>query len=405
MFLEMLRLKNFRCFQQAEIMFKKGLNLFVGENDSGKTAILDAIRIVMGTTDQGWYHVESSDFYNDDINSEIEIILLFSGLTDDEQAAFLECLSYNKDGQPCLYLHWQCSYSQNFNPPRIKILTATGQDGKGPGLSFEARELLRVTYLRPLRDAYSNMQAGKSSRLSQVIHGVPDVNSGESEYVMGMDLSQLSISGIADLSNKLLGNHAKLQEANIKLTEILNTKMLLKGDNVTTQISVAGDSLSKEKQLISLLEKLDLSACYTDKKGRIGLGTSNILSMACELLLNRNQGSSFLLIEEPEAHIHAQRQLRLIQSLQSEANATQQIILTTHSPLLASVIDLKNISIVKAPNVYSLDSKYTKLEENDYNFLERFLDATKANLFFARAVMIVEGPAEELLIPTMLSCC
>ena len=91
--------------------------------------------------------------------------------------------------------------------------------------------------------------------------------------------------------------------------------------------------------------------------------------------------------------------------MQSEANATQQIILTTHSPLLASVIDLKNISIVKAPNVYSLDSKYTKLEENDYNFLERFLDATKANLFFARAVMIVEGPAEELLIPTMLSCC
>lgn len=90
MFLEMLRLKNFRCFQQAEIMFKKGLNLFVGENDSGKTAILDAIRIVMGTTDQGWYHVESSDFYNDDINSEIEIILLFSGLTDDEQAAFLD---------------------------------------------------------------------------------------------------------------------------------------------------------------------------------------------------------------------------------------------------------------------------------------------------------------------------
>ena len=401
MYLNKIILSNFRCFQQAEIVLKDGLNLLVGENDSGKTAIMDAIRIVMGTTDQNWYRVEPSDFYNDDISSEIKIILKFSDLTDFEKAAFLECLSYDSDGQPCLFINWKCSFLMSFNPPRTKIDITTGVNGDGPMLPSEARELLRVTYLRPLRDSYSNMQAGRNSRLSQIIQGIQDVNNGESTYSEGMNLSELSISGIADLSNKLLREHNKLKETNDKLSNILNTKMLLHGDNITTQFSVAGDNLSDEKRLTSLLEKLDLSAHYTDQKGRVGLGTSNILSMACELLLNRQQGSSFLLIEEPEAHIHAQRQLRLIQSLQAEANSKQQIFITTHSPLLASVVNLENIIIVKAPNIYPLAKEFTKLEEVDYKFLERFLDSTKANLFFARAVIIVEGAAEELLLPTI----
>lgn len=43
----------------------------------------------------------------------------------------------------------------------------------------------------------------------------------------------------------------------------------------------------------------------------------------------------------------------------------------------------------------------TKLDEKDYEFLERFLDSTKANLFFAKGVIMVEGDAENLLIPTI----
>ena len=55
MYLQELRISNFRCFSEPQtIEFSKGINVLVGENDSGKTAIIDAIRIVMGTTDQGW---------------------------------------------------------------------------------------------------------------------------------------------------------------------------------------------------------------------------------------------------------------------------------------------------------------------------------------------------------------
>ena len=83
----------------------------------------------------------------------------------------------------------------------------TGVMGDGPVLPAAAKEFLRVTYLRPLRDAYSNMQAGRNSRLSQIVQSIPELNAGESVYVEGMDLKQLSLTGIADLSNTLLAEH------------------------------------------------------------------------------------------------------------------------------------------------------------------------------------------------------
>ncbi len=401
MYISNLFIKNFRCFDNNDhnIALNPGLNVLVGENDSGKSAIIDAIRIVLGTTDQGWYRVETTDFHKENTNSEIQISCQFSNLSDQEQAAFLECLTYEKE-EPCLILNWKCKYLSNFSTPRIATDISTGKKCDGPTPAPEARELLRATYLRPLRDAYMNMQSGKSSRLSQVLHSVDNLNEGE-QYSAGMDLSKLSLTGIFDLSNQLLEGNPQIKKVNEEITQTLTDKMLLSGDDVKTHINVSGTKITDDKKLNSLLEKLDLVANESDT-GRVGLGTSNILSMACELLLNHDDESSFLLIEEPEAHIHAQRQLRLIQSLNDSAkNGNHQIIITTHSPLLASVVDLQNITIIKKATSFSLSSDYTQLSQSDYKYLERYLDATKANLFFAKGVLVVEGPSEELLFPTI----
>lgn len=412
MYLSLLRIKNFRCFDDNEhnITFKNGLNVLVGENDSGKTAIMDAIKLVLGTTDMNWYRVDQEDFYKEDTSLEIEIICKFEAMNDEERGAFLECLSYEdvERKQPCLYLHWKCKYLTSFKPPRPVANLSTGIDGNSPAPSVEARELLRITYLRALRDAYSEMQSGRHSRLSQIMQHVSAIDYGDDEYEDGKDLNSLSIAGIADLSNILLANHSALETVNGEMTSILQQKMLLKTESMKTRLEVAGANASKLKKEMSLLEKLDLAVDkdVSDMSGKVGLGTSNVMSMACELLLHKEatkeNRSCFLLIEEPEAHIHAQRQLKLIQSLEEEAESgNRQTIITTHSPLLASVVKLSNIVIVKSGETYSLSKQYTKLEEDDYLYLEKYLDATKANLFFARNVIIVEGPGEALLLPTL----
>lgn len=133
-----------------------------------------------------------------------------------------------------------------------------------------------------------------------------------------------------------------------------------------------------------------------------GLGTLNRLFMAAELLhLNKTDWSGLRLglIEELEAHLHPQAQMQVIESLQKQDSI--QLILTTHSPNLASKLKLENLIICKDRNAYPMGKHYTKLAEDNYKFLEKFLDTTKANLFFAKGVILVEGWAEEILIPSI----
>lgn len=405
MYISELKIRNFRSFSDDEniIEFNPGLNVLVGENDSGKSAILDAIRLVLGTTDLGWNAVEEKDFFNEDTSREILIVLRFSDLSETEKATFLEYLTY-EEGNTYLYLYWSCRYISVAGTMRPISKFATGKTGIGQRLSPEIRELLRVTYLKALRDVYSDLRAKRHSRLSQILQNVPEISSGEEEYKEGTELNELSLLALTDLYNQLLSEHKALRSVNCNMSETLNKKLLLSGDQIETKFEVSYSKDKTKRKLASLLEKLDL--VLEHRSGKVGLGTSNLLSIACELLLHKQASQSgnslFLLIEEPESHIHAQRQLKLVQSLQeSSEKFNQQIIVTTHSPLLASVVNLKNIIIVKNSKTYPLSEVNTRLDKDDYEYLERYLDATKANLFFARSVMIVEGPGEELLFPTI----
>ncbi|EGR1511129.1 hypothetical protein D6089_04455 [Vibrio vulnificus] len=67
---------------------------------------------------------------------------------------------------------------------------------------------------------------------------------------------------------------------------------------------------------------------------------------------------------------------------------------------MASKVKLHNLVLCKDGCLYPMGKEYTKLREGDYLFLERFLDSTKSNLFFANGVILVEGDAENILLPS-----
>lgn len=404
MYISSVSIENFRAFKEKTVFhFNPGVTVLIGENDCGKSTVIDAIRYVLGTTDQSWQRVELSDYYQENTDNEIHITITFSNLTVREKAAFLECLTYTKD-EEILIINWSAKYMTNVKPHRTFVSVNCGRNADVAAPSAEARELLRVTYLKPLRDAQAQMRSGRGSRLAQILSSIPDLNLGEREYKEGIDITSLSLAGIFDLSNQLLAEHKVIKAVNKGIGDILNTELMLNNDAVKTQITVAGDGNTDEKKIYSLLEKLDLNIQKdsVSNYGNVGLGTSNLMSMACEMLLNQdnNELSTFMLIEEPEAHIHAQRQLKLIQSMQKKGE-NQQVIMTTHSPLLASVVELNNLLLIQNRKAFSMREGETMLDPSDYKFLERYLDATKANLFFAKGVIIVEGPGEALLLPTL----
>jgi putative ATP-dependent endonuclease of OLD family len=315
-------------------------------------------------------------------------------------------LTYGTEGDSepvfCLTLTAKDTGEARKGRPYRRIEIRAGKSSDGPILTTEARELLRATYLRPLRDAGEELSAGRGSRLSQVLHRTDQVKSAGIPYNPGGNNNplELNILGIGDLANALLEKQKGIVEARSQIDSHLK-RVSLSGGEVTSSIQVSGSTAPESVRLRRLLEKLDLQL---GGSGKLGLGSNNLLFMACELLLlaQEDEGLKLLLIEEPEAHLHPQRQLRVMKYLQDQAKERCiQIIVTTHSPNLASAIDLDNMVMVRNARAYPLSAGYTELDSSDYGFLKRFLDATKANLFFASGVMIVEGDAENVLVPTL----
>jgi putative ATP-dependent endonuclease of OLD family len=94
--------------------------------------------------------------------------------------------------------------------------------------------------------------------------------------------------------------------------------------------------------------------------------------------------------------------LKFIRDTYSDTNTgTFQTILTTHSPNLASKAPLESMILVSNGAAFPLTKSETLLDPEDYVFLEKFLDVTKSNLFFAKSVLIVEGDGENILLPTI----
>lgn len=423
MFLSKLYIEGFRLFGRAfELNFRTSLNVLVGENDAGKTAIIDAIRLALGTTSQDFPRVTEDDFHfeNGKRAAEFTIRCRFAGIEKETGGALMEHLSY-EDGKTCLYVTFHATRNGALSTRRrITVDVRSGRDGTGPQLDGNARLLLQATYLRPLRDAEHELDSGRNSRLSQILQHTKEIAAHKDEvfdpatFVAAVGAQQKigfpkSIANVSLLADHLIQENDGVSKAKERLDANYLANLNLGDERLGSRVSV-GQEATSDQRLRSVLEKLELRLSIVgDVAGQLphGLGYNNLLFMACELLLlgQDEETLPLLLIEEPEAHLHPQLQLRLVEFLQEQAAAAVgrqvQVILTTHSPNLASKVKLANMVIVCHGQAFPLASEDTLLSETDYRFLERFLDVTKANLFFARGVLVVEGDAEALLLPSM----
>lgn len=402
MYLKRVKAKNFRQFEDFELELNKGMNLIVGENNSGKTTLIDAIRFVLDTNSAEWIRLKESDFRSG--TSELHIQLEFHDLKDEEAAVFVEHLNYETVGEDerrsFLFVNLRASITKQIyrGTNFLKTEICSGKGFDGPLIEREARQYLTTTYLKPLRDAENELSAGKASRLSQVLASAPDLGGDKAKMEA---LIQIFIE-----ANSKIKGHDGIQLNREKIKKILKDTTF-RSDEFQPVIDVVGskplsDMSEPEKMNVfrAILEKLSLSLDNTSKTQ--GMGYNNLLFMVTELLLleNGEEGFPLLLVEEPEAHLHPQLQMKFLAFLRNKQDDLQ-CILTTHSPNLASKAPLESIIILNGGEAYSLRKGNTQLDNDDYLFLEKFLDVTKSNMFFAKSVLIVEGDGENILLPTI----
>ena len=408
MYLKELHLWNFRKYGSTEqinsknpnlsVNFRKGLNVLIGENDSGKTAIIDAIRYLLNTKSFEPIRFEPSDFFQEKESSDraetFQIVGVFSGFEDTEAANFLEWGYFDNNKKFKLRLLLKVNLYNNI---RITWDLKAGPENAEIQMDGNARELLKVTYLKPLRDAETELTPGYRSRLAQILQShksfqkTKDENGEFIKHELEVIIEEANnkISDFVEVVKTRESDDSKYirQQINEYITGFLHNE-----DNQQAFLKIA------EPELYKILRLLGLEL----EENSSGLGSLNKLFMAAELLhleTDPYHSIRLCLIEELEAHLHPQAQLRVINTLKKIKHT--QFILTTHSTTLGSSINLQNVIICKNSNTFPMWDGQTKLDKGDYKFLQRFLNSTKANLFFAKGVIMVEGDAENILIPTI----
>ena len=338
MIISELKLYNFRRFKSVDgepglvISFHKGLNALIGENDSGKTAVIDALKLVLLTQSNDYIRPTEEDFYKSSSGEaclEFKIDCTITDFNKNEAKNFIEYLTFKKNGDNVEYilkLHYRAWKERHKIFHELRV----GEIDDGISIDGKARELLKAVYLKPLRDAEREMSSGRSSRISQILLNHPVFKDKQEHEVLGI---------FQDANNKIEEYFTNGEEGKHILQTIRNNLKLFNDRGQASDAELKASDI----QLKAILESLSLNAPEINP----GLGELNLLFIAAELLLLKDDidgGIKLALIEELEAHLHPQAQLRLISFLQNEYNENDvQIIISTHSPILASKINLKNL--------------------------------------------------------------
>ncbi len=401
MFLQVANIRGFRNLKDVTLEFKKGVNVLIGENNAGKTSVIDILRICLG-----WGHIRKDVFispddiyFDPDNNAEsaqcIECHLSFEMDKDEEAGIFYELLSII-ELKRSLKLHFRF-YFDTKNRFKSEIW---GGDNEGQAVSSEVLQLLYYVYLGALRDALSDLRPARGNRTGEMLSNLtPDKDmqkalAGKVHSVLREDPDWQNL--IAE-GRKIINDH---------LDQITLAADPLKVDLsfLPYEFRRIAESLRVQVPLIANPASAD-DQTYREL-GQIGLGFNNLIYMSTIMgdLATRKDvypdEYRALLIEEPEAHLQPQLQNILYQYIESLA-VDYQVFVTSHSPTVTSRADLSSLTVLslEGSTVHHFNPLTSGIDKKDQGYLERFLDVTKCQLFFAKGVILVEGISEALLLP------
>ena len=401
--LSKLSIRNFRNFQSIDIPLS-GNVVLLGQNRVGKSNLLFTIQLILDPTlPDSARQLKLTDFCDGgpaDYSAPIEVHLELSDFATDMALTAL-LTDFRAPHDPAIA---QLSYvfrkkSDVTSAPQssadCEFLVFGGGD-ETRSLPSRVRRRIAIDLLDALRDAEGQLGNWRSSPLRPLLE---DAVSG---------ISRTDIDAVA----------AELDKATNTL-ETFPTIKTLEDELRAGIVHLSGKAHDIDARLrfgpTDPLRLFRAIAMFIDNGKRgiadASLGSANVALLALKLAefswrrKKNERNFSLLCIEEPEAHLHPQLQRSVFKKLLGNVDASQAMIVTSHSPTLAAVSSLRSIVQLKkqagTTQAFSLANLPVTPEEIDD--LESYLDATRAELLFAQGVIFVEGDAEDALLPTFAS--
>lgn len=445
MHIQSITIKNYRNYNNFSMKFRKGLNVIIGSNNSGKTGLLNAIQLLSNPST-----ISVHDFNKNNLSEyetkyldeppiiEIEYDIRHEIIEDDtDDESIIKLVPFlgmkkveqlrQEDGDTAKYS--LVAVVKLIFSLQTKALADYKQAVKGIKTVDEYLSLLE-TFLNCYEWSYTNgasdTPADKKDatnlfdiRFIEAERTSANVSKETKREIETFIKDQDSIQAISGLRQKLSED----------LKEILKPaleKMSGLFENEQNEIGLQQGNVSIFQ---NLRPDIRVSDAYVtdakDTKGDFvvpleynGLGYNNLINIYMLIKITEiRKGKDFriLCLEEPEAHLHPSMQYKLfkyLRNLDEENKLNQQIFVTTHSSNISAVAGIVNMFMLDYYRSdegsdccqQSLEEHFVG-KENAKRHLTKFLDVTRSDMLFADKVILVEGIAEKLLLPLFMEKC
>lgn len=415
MYLEQFKIKNFRTIEDLSLTFNKGLNILIGENNSGKTAIVDALRICIGYGNlRRDIYVKESDFHFQsniiaEAATEIEFHLYFKIENPEEKGWFIDLLNAYDGGGEDLQMHFKFYTEERNGIKKIKYKVWGGAN-EGQIITPDVLSLLYHVHLDALRDAEQFLRPVRGNKLGQLYSNIQIDTNPVTDKQKKKDLASrvhIAVNSDEEWQTHLQSGKYKINE-HLNETSFTGKEQKIDVDFLPYDFNKLVENLKIQMPLYSeaLLEGNPTQQKHFELTQN-GLGYNNLVYTATvlgDLQQRKNldkESYAALLIEEPEAHLHPQLQnlfFNYLNKLDKEQGF--QLFVTSHSPTITAKAELKSVIVLQnqSNTVHALSLQHSGLQPKNQTYLEKFLDVTKSQLFFANGVILVEGISEALLM-------
>ncbi|CAK1755512.1 ATP-dependent nuclease [Vibrio crassostreae] len=403
MHISKVKIENFRNFHELEIETDRNM-VIVGENKVGKSNFLFSLRLILDPSLSELEHFLSLDDFWDGLGpnklgNTVKVSLDVKGIND--SPATLAVLA---DGLIDVATY-TAKITYEFKPKSDTTINSINDyeyniylgNSSENSIPRSLRRCIQMELFHALRDCERELNNSNRTPIKSFLDQISDnlTEPQKASILAGFTQTQTALDSVPNLG-------AIEQSINTMLQTIVGTSHVS-----PVQLKLAPQDINK---LVKSLKLLIDSGLRTISQS--STGSSNILFLTLKLLKLQHSMSigeqefTFLAIEEPEAHLHPHVQRLLFDYFyNSEANINT--LLTTHSPHIASTAPISSLIVLKevqdgnqtSTKGYSLAN--SALSPEDIEDMSRYLTVTRGEVLFARGVILVEGDAEEFLIPEL----